>query len=237
MLFIIPVNAISINLFNNDGGVEKTPTQWDGNHGVFEKVDDTVWIGEYYARNTTLKHSGSASYALWNYHGQNENSNCDRYFVIEDSFNISLYNHYSFWYNIPRLNNEMLNGRPAVVLCAINSPGIITPIENLLLTTTTAGWVNVEGTIPSIISSNLENQTLYFGVRYNKTDAPNQWDTSAGLYGVQAFLDDIHFSYVEDTVNADFTANITEGIAPLTVEFTDLSTGSPDDWNWQGSSE
>jgi PKD repeat protein len=31
---------------------------------------------------------------------------------------------------------------------------------------------------------------------------------------------------------ADFTANITEGDIPLTVQFTDTSTGNPDSWEW-----
>jgi len=32
---------------------------------------------------------------------------------------------------------------------------------------------------------------------------------------------------------ANFTANITYGLAPLTVQFTDLSTGSPNTWLWE----
>jgi len=31
---------------------------------------------------------------------------------------------------------------------------------------------------------------------------------------------------------ANFTANATSGTAPLTVQFTDNSTGSPTTWNW-----
>jgi PKD repeat protein len=31
---------------------------------------------------------------------------------------------------------------------------------------------------------------------------------------------------------ANFSANVTYGIAPLTVQFTDTSTGSPTSWNW-----
>src|SRR5258708_17504656 len=32
---------------------------------------------------------------------------------------------------------------------------------------------------------------------------------------------------------AGFTANKTSGCAPLTVTFTDQSTGNPTSWNWQ----
>ena len=31
---------------------------------------------------------------------------------------------------------------------------------------------------------------------------------------------------------ADFSANVSSGFAPLCVQFTDLSTGSPTDWVW-----
>jgi len=34
---------------------------------------------------------------------------------------------------------------------------------------------------------------------------------------------------------ANFTANVTSGCAPLSVNFTDLSTGSPTTWNWEFS--
>ena len=33
-------------------------------------------------------------------------------------------------------------------------------------------------------------------------------------------------------LNSDFTADVTSGIAPLTVNFTDLSTGGPTTWQW-----
>ncbi|WP_407659793.1 PKD domain-containing protein [Methanogenium organophilum] len=41
--------------------------------------------------------------------------------------------------------------------------------------------------------------------------------------------------YVIATVpplEANFNVNITGGKAPLTVQFTDTSTGAPDTWNW-----
>ena len=36
---------------------------------------------------------------------------------------------------------------------------------------------------------------------------------------------------VYDRVDASFTANPSRGLAPLTVQFTDTSTGHPDHWN------
>lgn len=41
-------------------------------------------------------------------------------------------------------------------------------------------------------------------------------------------------SYSQNPV-ADFTANATAGCSPLTVTFTDLSTGNPTSWNWEFS--
>jgi PKD repeat protein/Zn-dependent protease len=34
------------------------------------------------------------------------------------------------------------------------------------------------------------------------------------------------------TLQAYFTANVTGGLAPLTINFVDLSSGTPDSWNW-----
>lgn len=43
-------------------------------------------------------------------------------------------------------------------------------------------------------------------------------------------------SYVfGQTPVANFTANVTSGCAPLTVTFTDQSTGNPNNWNWEFS--
>lgn len=48
--------------------------------------------------------------------------------------------------------------------------------------------------------------------------------------GVQTFTQDVLILAVPPT--ALFEADITAGCAPLTIEFTDLSTGSPDTWAW-----
>ncbi len=41
-----------------------------------------------------------------------------------------------------------------------------------------------------------------------------------------------NITVLEPPLVADFTADITNGIRPLTVTFTDTSAGSPDSWNW-----
>ena len=51
----------------------------------------------------------------------------------------------------------------------------------------------------------------------------NQKSTSGYLYKTITVL---------DAISADFSANTTSGPAPLTVQFTDSSTGSPDTWYW-----
>ncbi|MCK9307404.1 MAG: S8 family serine peptidase, partial [Methanoculleus sp.] len=49
-------------------------------------------------------------------------------------------------------------------------------------------------------------------------------------------VDDIYarltFEVVSSTPQAHFAANITNGTTPLTVQFTDASTGSPASWSW-----
>ncbi len=48
------------------------------------------------------------------------------------------------------------------------------------------------------------------------------------------FADDffVETSGTTQSLNADFTADVTSGTAPLTVNFTDASTGSPNVWQW-----
>jgi len=41
-----------------------------------------------------------------------------------------------------------------------------------------------------------------------------------------------YISVFGTTIDADFVANVTSGPAPLTVAFTDLSSGNPDSWSW-----
>jgi PGF-pre-PGF domain-containing protein len=56
--------------------------------------------------------------------------------------------------------------------------------------------------------------------------------TASGMYGSNIKT---RLSYIMVTIPppvADFTANTTSGLAPLTVQFTDASTGSPTMWNW-----
>ena len=40
-----------------------------------------------------------------------------------------------------------------------------------------------------------------------------------------------------EPLKADFTATPTSGVAPLTVQFTDLSTGEPSQWQWDFDSD
>ncbi|WP_128694285.1 PKD domain-containing protein, partial [Methanoculleus taiwanensis] len=42
-----------------------------------------------------------------------------------------------------------------------------------------------------------------------------------------------YITVMGSTLAASFTANVTSGTAPLTVQFTDTSTGSPTTWNWK----
>ena len=53
-----------------------------------------------------------------------------------------------------------------------------------------------------------------------------QWNDGAGTF----YVDNVEA--VSSSITADFSADITSGDAPLTVTFTDLSTGSIDTWSW-----
>jgi len=55
--------------------------------------------------------------------------------------------------------------------------------------------------------------------------------TASGNGGTDTEVKTAHVT-VYAAVNADFSADITSGVAPLTVQFTDLSTGDYDTWQW-----
>ncbi|WP_292731516.1 lectin like domain-containing protein [Methanoculleus sp.] len=50
--------------------------------------------------------------------------------------------------------------------------------------------------------------------------------------GVDDIYATLNFEVVGSTPQANFTANVTAGPAPLTVRFTDTSTGDPTAWSW-----
>ena len=55
--------------------------------------------------------------------------------------------------------------------------------------------------------------------------------SDTGTYSISA----LYTAAPSSPVNAAFSANQTSGTAPLTIQFTDTSTGSPTSWNWQFS--
>ena len=58
-------------------------------------------------------------------------------------------------------------------------------------------------------------------------------DTAGNVYVVDSGNNRIQvYAQGNFTMVAGFTANVTYGSAPLTVQFNDTSTGSPTSWNW-----
>ncbi len=53
-------------------------------------------------------------------------------------------------------------------------------------------------------------------------------------WGIEAYLGILKVEYQKESAVpvTSFTANVTSGTAPLTIAFTDASTGSPTAWNW-----
>jgi PKD repeat protein len=99
--------------------------------------------------------------------------------------------------------------------------------------------VNFQGTSPLTVTA----WNWDFGDGTTSTEQnPSHTYFSAGTYTVNLTI--THASgtnYIVQTVTVpapagspvpDFTANVTEGTAPLKVQFTDLSTGSPTSWSW-----
>lgn len=71
---------------------------------------------------------------------------------------------------------------------------------------------------PSIYGDNI----IYIDSRNPETD-PDVRDI---------YLYNLSDTSTSDNIVANFTSNVTSGIAPLTVSFTDVSTGAPNSWQW-----
>jgi PGF-pre-PGF domain-containing protein len=71
---------------------------------------------------------------------------------------------------------------------------------------------------PSIYGDNI----IYIDSRNPETD-PDVRDI---------YLYNLSDTSTSDNIVANFTSNVTSGIAPLIVSFTDISTGAPDSWQW-----
>jgi serine/threonine protein kinase len=92
--------------------------------------------------------------------------------------------------------------------------------------TFTVGWSQVSG--PGTVTfgnMNAANTTATFSApgSYNLRLTANDGDLSGS--------DEVMVT-VEVPLKADFTADMTSGDAPLTVRFTDMSTGNPTSWSW-----
>ncbi|MCD6380117.1 PKD domain-containing protein, partial [bacterium] len=64
--------------------------------------------------------------------------------------------------------------------------------------------------------------------------APGIYTVTLTVTGPGGSDDEIKTDYITvgDVVTASFAASDTSGPSPLTVDFTDLSTGDPDSWSW-----
>ena len=116
-----------------------------------------------------------------------------------------------------------------------------TPVSNFSANTT-------EGAVPMSVnftdlSLNSPTGWLWnFGDGNTSTDQnPTHSYSSAGIYNVSLNVTNVGGSNVSTQLSyitaytvpaADFNANVTEGAAPLTVNFTDLSTNMPTSWAW-----
>ncbi|MDD5189302.1 MAG: kelch repeat-containing protein, partial [Methanoregula sp.] len=72
---------------------------------------------------------------------------------------------------------------------------------------------------------------------YSLSDSDDHPTQAGNLKATGEFLPLLNYAYnrwvgINESLVANFTANVTTGTAPLAVRFTDTSTGSPDTWNW-----
>jgi len=113
---------------------------------------------------------------------------------------------YSFWYKIDFVNGSKHEFEYDIIFYDIPQ---ITDVK-----TNVSGWTQISG--------NIENSGILLYVEFS-ADATIGPDSELIVY-----LDDIEFWYVD----ANFTANKTVGCSPLSVGFTDESTGVVTGWSW-----
>ena len=77
-----------------------------------------------------------------------------------------------------------------------------------------------------------ENPVHVYGNPGTYTVSLTVRDTSTGVFNTKTRTAYITVSALPASPVADFTANTTDGYVPLTVHFTDLSSGSPFEWGW-----
>ncbi len=90
--------------------------------------------------------------------------------------------------------------------------------------------VTVASTVEQVYSATLP--TNLSGIVYIRViDGNRSWDNNS-LDAV--YVDELYIEYSSEPAPpvAEFAGNPTSGTVPLTVNFTDLSTGSPDTWSW-----
>lgn len=82
-------------------------------------------------------------------------------------------------------------------------------------------------------------------VQFSTVQSPTTTFTHTGIYDIRLYVENEHGNdtliktdYIEvveppEYPVAQFTSDTTTGYRPLTVQFTDLSSGSPTDWYWE----
>jgi PKD repeat protein len=171
------------------------------------------------------------------------------YWMFGDG-NVSTDRYPLFIYNIVgnfTVNHSVSNGGYTVWMNKtgyINTSALPVPVANFDGTPRT-GTPPLTVTFTDLSSNTPTAWNWSFGDgNYSSAQNPTYQYTGDGNYTVSLIVSNVYgddtetktgyinVSTVPTVLNADFVADVTNGAAPLDVQFTDLSTGSPNQWNW-----